>query len=128
MAVQTGSRPDSLFGRALREGIMAGLLALGLFCLIIGFKTDQNINNELVLEQRWGTLAIMVAIAAVGRFLFIAFLQPWLEARKLAKSSRPAVSTENPSFVRRNFSRLGVALPSLSIPFSSLQPLAGRDR
>ncbi|MGV6902847.1 MULTISPECIES: ABC transporter permease subunit [unclassified Brucella] len=109
MAVQTGSRPDSLFGRALREGIMAGLLALGLFCLIIGFKTDQNINNELVLEQRWGTLAIMVAIAAVGRFLFIAFLQPWLEARKLAKSSRPAVSTENPSFVRRNFSRLGVA-------------------
>ncbi|CUW43766.1 branched-chain amino acid ABC transporter, permease protein [Brucella vulpis] len=127
MAVQTGSRPDSLFGRALREGIMAGLLALGLFCLIIGFKTDQNINNELVLEQRWGTLAIMVAIAAVGRFLFIAFLQPWLEARKLAKSSRPAVSTET-LLLSAAISRASALPSSLSIPFSSLQPLAGRDR
>lgn len=109
MAAQSSSRPDSLFGRAIREGVLAGLLALGLFCLIIGFKTDQNINNELVLQQRWGALAIMVALAAVGRFLFIAFLQPWLEARKLAKSRQAAASTESPSFVRRNFSRLGVA-------------------
>lgn len=109
MAAQSSSRPDSLFGRAIREGFFAGLLALGLFCLIIGFKTDQNINNELVLQQRWGALAVMVALAAIGRFLFVAFVQPWLEARKLAKSKQHISAVESPSFVRRNFSRLGVA-------------------
>ncbi|MBQ0711064.1 MULTISPECIES: high-affinity branched-chain amino acid ABC transporter permease LivM [unclassified Ochrobactrum] len=109
MAAQSSSRPDSLFGRAIREGFFAGLLALGLFCLIIGFKTDQNINNELVLQQRWGALAVIVVLAAIGRFLFVAFLQPTLEARKLAKSKQSAATTESPSFVRRNFSRLGVA-------------------
>ena len=92
MAAQSSSRPDSLFGRAIREGFFAGLLALGLFCLIIGFKTDQNINNELVLQQRWGALAVIVVLAAIGRFLFVAFTQPWLEARKLAKSKQPAVA------------------------------------
>lgn len=108
MAVQSSSRPDSLFSRAIREGFFSGLIALGLFILIIGFKTDQNINNELVLEQRWGLLAIMVAIAAVGRFCFIAFLQPWLQARKLEKSSKSAASAANQSFIKRNFSQLGI--------------------
>ena len=108
MAVQTGSRPDSLFARAIREGFIAGLLALGLFILIVGFKTDQNINNELVLQQRWGALAILVALAAFGRFAFIAFLQPTLEARKFAKASRPVVAAEAPSFFRAHFSKIGV--------------------
>src|SRR5690606_39340680 len=97
MAAQSSSRPDSLFGRAIREGFFAGLLALRLFCLIIGFKTDQNINNELVLQQRWGALAVIVVLAAIGRFLFVAFTQPWLEARKLAKSKQPARSEEHTS-------------------------------
>lgn len=126
MAAQSSSRPDSLFGRAIREGFFAGLLALGLFCLIIGFKTDQNINNELVLVQRWGALAVMVALAAIGRFLFVAFLQPTLEARKLAKSKQPTAAVdESPSFVRRNFSRLGVAFlfvyPVLIVTFLGWQ-------
>ncbi|MDH7792683.1 MULTISPECIES: high-affinity branched-chain amino acid ABC transporter permease LivM [Ochrobactrum] len=108
MAVQTGSRPDSLFARAIREGFIAGLVALGLFILIVGFKTEQNINNELVLQQRWGALAILVAMAAFGRFGFIAFLQPWLEARKFAKASRPTVVAGSPSFFRRHFSQFGV--------------------
>ncbi|MGO1163356.1 high-affinity branched-chain amino acid ABC transporter permease LivM [Brucella pseudogrignonensis] len=109
MAVQSGPRPDSLFARAIREGFIAGLVALGLFILIVGFKTDQNISNELVLTQRWGALAILVAIAAIGRFAFIAFLQPWLQARKFEKASRPIGAVEAPSFFRRHFSHFGVA-------------------
>lgn len=109
MAVQTGSRPDSLFSRAIREGFIAGIVALGLFVLIVGFKTDQNISNELVLTERWGALATLVAIAAVGRFAFIAFLQPWLQARKFEKASRPSVEVESPSFFRKHFSHFGVA-------------------
>ncbi len=124
MAAQSSTRPDSLISRALREGFLAGLLALGLFCLIIGFKTDQNINNELVLQQRWGLLAIMVAIAAVGRFAFIAFVHPWVEARKRAKAARPA-TVESAGFVRRNFSRLGVLFlfvyPAIIVALLGLQ-------
>ncbi|MBN9046145.1 MAG: high-affinity branched-chain amino acid ABC transporter permease LivM [Rhizobiales bacterium] len=107
MAVQSGTRPDSLFVRALREGLFAGLLALGLFVLIIGFQTEQNINNALVLKQRWGMLAIIVVIAAVGRFCTVAFLQPWLAARRQAKADRPVVA-EAPSLLRRIWPRLGV--------------------
>ena len=109
MANQTGSRPDSLFARAIREGFFAAILALGLFVLIVGFKTDQNINNELILLGRPGLLAILVAIAGFGRFAFVAFLQPALEARKLAKSQQPAKIKDEQSFVRKNFSALGVA-------------------
>ncbi len=47
--------------KALRDAFYAGLIALGLFVLLIGFKTDQNIRNELILLQRWGLLAIVVA-------------------------------------------------------------------
>lgn len=108
MAVQTSSRPDSLIVRAIREGIISGLLALGLFVLIVGFKTDQNINNELVLVQRWDALAILVALAAVGRFVFVAFVNPWLEARKLKKNSRPVGVVEERSFFVKHFSQIGV--------------------
>ncbi len=72
---------DSVFAKALKEGLIAGALALGLFCLIVGFRTDQNIRNELILTQRWGLLAIFVLVAAVARFL-ITYTAPWREARK----------------------------------------------
>jgi hypothetical protein len=103
MACTVEFGPDSLFGRAIREGFFAGLLALGLFCLIIGFKTDQNINNELVLQQRWGALAVIVVLAAIGRFLFVAFLQPTLE-----RASSPRASSRQ----RRLKARLSCAATS----------------
>ena len=108
MAVQTNSRPDSLFGRALREGIKSGLIALGLFVLIIGFRTDQNINNQLILTQRWGTLAILVAIAAIGRFLYDCALEPWLSERKMKKAAAPITHKES-AFWIRHFSQFGIA-------------------
>ncbi|MBN9053207.1 MAG: DUF3382 domain-containing protein, partial [Rhizobiales bacterium] len=70
--------PESAGGnltlRALREGFFAGLVSLGLFVLFVGLETTQNIRNELVLNQRWGLLAIFVIVAAVGRFLTVAYL------------------------------------------------------
>jgi hypothetical protein len=61
------------FAAGIREGIIAAILAFGLFVLIVGFKTEQNINNELVLVQRWGLLFILVALSGIGRFLHRAF-------------------------------------------------------
>ncbi len=97
----------NLTAQALREGFYAGLVALGLFVLFVGLETTQNIRNELVLNQRWGLLAIFVAIAAVGRFLSVAYLRPWVAARKAAASAKPAAEGE--SFFKRNFSKIAIA-------------------
>ena len=101
------SAGGNLTARALREGIFAGIIALGLFVLFVGLETTQNIRNELVLNQRWGLLAIFVIIAAVGRFLTVAYLQPSMAARKAA-ASKVAADTEE-SFFKRNFSKIAIA-------------------
>lgn len=78
MAAVLNSEPESTIARALREAFFAGLIAFGLFVLLIGLQTGQNIRNELVLTQRWGLLAIVVALVATVRFLFVAFVIPAL--------------------------------------------------
>ena len=93
------SADGNLTARALREGLFAGLVSLGLFVLFVGLETTQNIRNELVLNQRWGLLAIFVIIAAVGRFLTVAYLQPSMAARKAA-ASKVAADTEESFFKR----------------------------
>ncbi|MGH6859765.1 MAG: high-affinity branched-chain amino acid ABC transporter permease LivM [Phyllobacterium sp.] len=103
---QTPNR-DSIFAKALKEGLIAGALALGLFSLIVGFRTDQNIRNELVLELRSGLLVIFVLIAAVGRFILTAYVTPWYRDR--VKNKRVAEVKEQSAF-RRSFPKIGLAL------------------
>ncbi|MFE0017003.1 high-affinity branched-chain amino acid ABC transporter permease LivM [Mesorhizobium sp. NPDC059054] len=105
----TGETVANPMARAFREAIYAGLVALGLFVLFIGLRTDQNIRNELVLIQRWGLLATVVIITAVGRFLYVAFVIPAIERAKAEKASAPAAVAE-PGFIRRNFNSLGIAV------------------
>ena len=84
-AVTTTVRADtSLIARALREALYAGLISFGLFVLLIGLKTDQNIRNELILVPRWGLLAIVVGAVMVGRFVAVAYIQPFLANQKVA--------------------------------------------
>lgn len=104
----TGDTVANPMARAFREAIYAGLVAFGLFVLLIGLRTDQNIRNELVLIQRWGLLAIVVGITALGRFLYVAFAIPAMERAKAEKAAAPAAAAE-PGFVRRNFNSLGIA-------------------
>ncbi|WP_018633353.1 high-affinity branched-chain amino acid ABC transporter permease LivM [Neomegalonema perideroedes] len=85
---------------ALREALFAGLISFGMFVLYVGLETTQNIRNQLVLNQRWGLLAILVAIAVVGRFLIVYFIGPWFAARKAAKAAKTEVPTQ--SLLRRN--------------------------
>ncbi|BAV48571.1 branched-chain amino acid ABC transporter permease [Mesorhizobium sp. 113-1-2] len=70
--------------RAVKEAFYAGAIALGLFVLFIGLKTGQNMSNELVLTQRWGLLAAVVIATAVGRFLYVAYGQPFMANQKIA--------------------------------------------
>jgi len=57
------------WGAALRKAAFTALVTLGLCFPIISFRTDTDISNRLVLEPRWGLVAVFVGIAFVGQFL-----------------------------------------------------------
>ena len=78
---ETPPRGDAL-ALALKEAFFAGIIALAMFGPLIGIETVQNINNQLVYQTRWGMLAIVVAIVAVGRFLLALFIRPYLRSRR----------------------------------------------
>ncbi|WP_337267595.1 high-affinity branched-chain amino acid ABC transporter permease LivM [Oryzifoliimicrobium ureilyticus] len=109
---------SGLVRRGLVEGVFTGLIALGLFVLYVGLKTDQNINNELIIVQRWGLLAIFVIIAAVARFVTIVFIQPHINRRKLekAKAGELEISTKK-GFFHKHFLKIALV-------FMILYPLA----
>jgi len=48
-----GKSDAGLVQKGLREAFFSGLIALGLFVLYVGLGTQQNINNELIVVQRW---------------------------------------------------------------------------
>ena len=108
MTNKVESAGGDLTARALREAMFAGLISLGLFFLFVGLKTDQNILNELILVQRWGLLAIFVIVAAVGRFLMVAIVQPWSARRKAAKAEAAGVAEGEESFFKRNFTAIAI--------------------
>src|SRR5215213_1134010 len=87
MAVSVSSERDTVASpvqRALREAFYAGAISLGLFVLFIGLKTDQNISNQLILVTRWGLLLTVVVLTMLGRFLYIAYGQPFMANQKIA--------------------------------------------
>ncbi len=98
---------ESNIAVAAREALYAGLISFGLFVLFIGLKTDQNIRNELILVQRWGLLAIVVALTMAVRFVYVGFVAPAIAARAATKAKAPAVAVE-PSALRKNWPKLAV--------------------
>jgi branched-chain amino acid transport system permease protein len=103
------TKTDGLMLRAIKEGLFAGVIALGMFCLYIGIKTDQNINNELIWYTRPGLLAIFVAIAAIGRFAIVAFFAPWAKARKMRAASKPvSLEAPKPSYFKTHFLKIAL--------------------
>src|SRR5690606_25764003 len=77
----------NLFPRAFREALIAGAVALGLFILFIGLKTDQNIRNALIIVPRWGMLATFVALAMIGRSVSVDYIRPFLPQQKIADAA-----------------------------------------
>jgi len=104
-SVSGGTEPG-LVRRALVEAAFAGLVSFGLFILYVGMKTDQNIHNELIIVPRWGLLAIFVIVGAVGRFLTIVALRPWLASRKASKDAE--VAGDGKSFFKTHFLKIAV--------------------
>ena len=123
-AIETNASGGNLTAKALREAVFTGIVTLLMFVLFVGLKTDQNMQNELILVPRWGLLVIFVAVATIGRFLIVAYYGPWSAARKAAKSAAPTVDTE-PGFVKKNLSKIVFAAlvlyPPLMISIFGIQ-------
>jgi branched-chain amino acid transport system permease protein len=94
-----GTRVD--LAQALKDSALAAVLAFGLFLPLIGFRTVQDIRNELALETRWPLLFVLVAIVGGGRLLYSLLIYPWLQAR-LARPTAPSAAA---SAVRTVFAR-----------------------
>jgi branched-chain amino acid transport system permease protein len=71
----------SEIGRAAKDAGLTALLTFFLLLPLIGFKTVQNIHNELALEARWLPLTAFVALATVGRLFYSLTVLPWRERR-----------------------------------------------
>jgi branched-chain amino acid transport system permease protein len=121
----SASRPTANpLARAVREALFAGVISFGMFVLLIGLKTDQNIRNELVLEPRWGLLAVVVALTMLGRFLYVGFIAPAMARAKAERAKAPVVVSE-PGFIRRNSNTIGIVIlflfPIVSVMAFGLQ-------
>jgi branched-chain amino acid transport system permease protein len=100
MTAPAASERSKLTSAFYDAGVTA-LLAFGLFLPLIGFKTEQNIRNELILTTRWPLFFAIVGIVGFGRFFYSLTLEPCLKQRAL----RP-VPTAQPiwrSFVAKWF-------------------------
>ncbi len=80
------ARPNVV--RSLKDGAITALIAFLLFLPLIGFKTVQNMRNELELETRMPLLLAIVAIITAAKLFGSLVIEPWRERRAL----RPAAA------------------------------------
>jgi branched-chain amino acid transport system permease protein len=91
--------------RAFKDAAFWALVAFGLFLPLIGFRTLQDIRNELVLETRWPLLFVFVAIVAAGRLFQNLVIAPWRERRRerLAQARAPPREPRRSALLARAF-------------------------
>ena len=80
----SASEPRIDFNRAVKQAAIAGIVAFGMLLPLIGFRTVQNMRNELVLETRPLLLAIFVLITIAGSLLISLVIVPWRQRRAAA--------------------------------------------
>jgi branched-chain amino acid transport system permease protein len=80
-AAPAPNRADAM--AALRDAGITAIVAFGLFLPLIGFKTDVNGENALILRTRWPLLFAVVAIVGVGRLAYSLVIEPRLKRRAL---------------------------------------------
>src|SRR5215470_6841477 len=101
---------------AAKDAGVTAVLCFFLLLPLIGFKTYQNIHNEVALETRWPLLFTFVAIAAVGRLLYSLTIVPW----RARRAARPRPDETAPTRLR---AALGRWLPPFFIAFVLVYPV-----
>ena len=82
MQAQTGAVDVAA---AAKDAAVTAVLCFFLLLPLIGFKTVQNIHNEIGLETRWTLLITFVVISAIGRLGYSLTIVPWRARRALRK-------------------------------------------
>jgi branched-chain amino acid transport system permease protein len=77
---------------ALGDACRTGVIAFCLFLPLIGFLTAVNGSNELYLATRWPLLFAVVAVVAIGRFIYCLVVMPWLQRRAERPAAAPVPS------------------------------------
>lgn len=103
--------PD--FPAALKEAAIAALVALGLFVLLIGIRTDQGPTAALVFTTRFGQLAAIVAAVFVATALRALF---W---RRIVL----AVGDIAPASLKRSAARLTNYAAAAFLGFALIVPI-----
>jgi branched-chain amino acid transport system permease protein len=98
-------------GNALKTATLAALVTFGLAFPIVALKTEPDEHNYLMLQQRWGLVAVLCGIAFVGA-LVRGFLKPNVPAQKVQR--RPLLPADHK--LRPYIARIGLAL-LLAYPF-----------
>ena len=57
------------FAAALKDAVLAALVAFGLFALMIGLHTDQGPTGALVVTTRFQELGLIVGAVFAGAFI-----------------------------------------------------------
>jgi branched-chain amino acid transport system permease protein len=86
----TTTAPRVEVGKALKDAAITAAISFALLLPLIGFKTVQNMRNELELETRLPLLLAIVAFITAARLFGMLVIAPWRERRAL----RPGA--ENP--------------------------------
>jgi branched-chain amino acid transport system permease protein len=85
MSVATAPRIE--VGKALKDAGLTALITFALFLPLIGFKTVQNMRNELELETRFPLLLTFVAVITAAKLFGSLVVDPWRERRALRGTS-----------------------------------------
>jgi branched-chain amino acid transport system permease protein len=82
------TRPN--VARALKDAAITAGIAFALLLPLIGFKTFQNMRNELELETRFPLLISIVAVITAIRLFGSLVIDPWRERRVLNPAPQSA--------------------------------------
>jgi branched-chain amino acid transport system permease protein len=85
------SEPRVNVAGALKGAAITALMSFFLFLPLIGFKTVQNMRNELELETRFPLLFIFVALITGAKLLGSLVIEPW-QARRALRPARENVT------------------------------------
>ncbi len=85
--------------RALKDAALTALISFALLLPLIGFKTVQNMRNELELETRIPLLLAIVAVITAARLFGTLVVEPWRERRALTpQAEHPRITTAKHAF------------------------------
>jgi len=101
---------------ALKDMLLAGLVAVGLFVPLVGLRTDVSPTGGLFIRTRWTDVAIIVGLVMAGRLAMHIFLAQ-REARALA------ADLSKPGRFAEPMARLGRILGPLLLGVAVLLPL-----